>query len=62
MPELRIALTTNDFALASTEMVFVDGSAMRNDFTNAIANPTLDTNVFRWVPPSDYKVTEPLSK
>ena len=62
MPELRIALATNDFSLAATEMVFVDGSAMRNDFTNAILNPALDTNLFRWQPPADYKVTEPLSK
>jgi outer membrane lipoprotein-sorting protein len=62
MPELRIALTTNDFSLASTEMVFVDGSAMRNDFTKAVLNPALDTNAFRWTPPPDYKVTEPLSK
>jgi outer membrane lipoprotein-sorting protein len=62
MPELRIALATNDFSLASTEMVFVDGSAMRNDFTKAVLNPALDTNAFRWTPPPDYKVTEPLSK
>jgi len=62
MPQLKIALATNNFSLASTEMVFVDGSAMRNNFTNAVSNPTLDTNVFRWTPPADYKVTEPLSR
>jgi len=62
MPELRLGLGTNDFALSSTEMVFVDGSSMRNDFTNAIVNPALNTNLFLWHPPADYKVTEPLSK
>jgi outer membrane lipoprotein-sorting protein len=62
MPELRIALDANDFSLTSTEMVFVEGSAMRNDFTNAVLNPALDTNLFHWSPPADYKVTEPLSK
>ena len=62
MPELRIGLAAHDLALASTEMVFVDGSSMRNDFTNAVVNPALDTNLFRWRAPPDYKVTEPLAK
>lgn len=62
MPELRIGLTTNDYLLASTEMVFVDGSTMRNDFTNGIINPSLDKNVFEWTPPAGFKVTEPFSK
>ena len=46
MPELRIGLATNGFSLASTELVFVDGSRMRNDFTNAVLNPALDKNLF----------------
>jgi outer membrane lipoprotein carrier protein len=62
MPELRIGLATNDYALASTEMIFVDGSSMRSDFTNAVVNPALETNFFQWRPPPDYKVTEPLAK
>jgi len=62
MPELRIGLATNDFSLASTELVFVDGSRMRNDFTNAVLNPVLDDNFFKWSPPADYKVTEPFAK
>jgi outer membrane lipoprotein-sorting protein len=62
MPELRIGLTTNDFSLASTELVFVDGSRMRNDFTNAVLNPTLDDKLFDWTPPADFKVTEPFKQ
>jgi outer membrane lipoprotein-sorting protein len=62
MPELKIALATNGYSLASTEMVFVDGSTMRNDFTNSILNPPLDKGLFEWTAPPDYKVTEPLSK
>jgi len=62
MPELRIGLATNDFSLASTELVFVDGSRLRNDFTNALLNPALDKQVFEWTPPADFKVTEPLAK
>jgi outer membrane lipoprotein-sorting protein len=62
MPELRLSLTTNDFSLAGTELVFVDGSRMRNDFTNAVANPVLDEGLFQWKPPPDFKVTEPFAK
>jgi len=62
MPELRIGLAKNDFSLASTELVFVDGSRMRNDFTNEILNPPLDEKSFEWAPPSDYKVTDPFAK
>ena len=62
MPELNIGLTTNDFSLASTELVFVDGSRMRNDFTNAVLNPPLDEKLFKWRPPADFKVTNPFTQ
>jgi outer membrane lipoprotein-sorting protein len=61
IPELRIGLATNDFSLASTELVFVDGSTMRNDFTNAVLNPPLDENFFEWTPPDDFKVINPFA-
>jgi outer membrane lipoprotein-sorting protein len=62
MPELQLALTTNDFSLAGTELVFVDGSRMRNDFTNAVMNPPVDEKLFKWTPPADFKVISPLAK
>jgi len=62
MPQLNLRLATNDFSLASTELVFVDGSTMRSDFTNAVVNPPLDPNLFQWTPPADFKVTNPLDK
>ena len=62
MPELRLGLATNDYALLSTELIFVDGSRMRNDFTNGVVNPTLDPKVFQWIPPADFKVTDPFGK
>jgi len=62
MPELRVSLTTNDFSLAGTELVFVDGSRMRNEFTNAVANGAAGENLFQWKPPADFKVTEPFAK
>lgn len=62
MPELRLGMATNDFSLASTELVFVDGSRLQNNFTNAIMNPALDEKLFKWTPPADYKVTDPFEK
>jgi outer membrane lipoprotein-sorting protein len=62
MKEIRVGLATNDFSLLSTELVFADQSRMRNDFTNAVINPSFDTDVFHWKPGPEFKVTEPLAK
>jgi outer membrane lipoprotein carrier protein len=62
MPELQIDLATNDFSLAATELVFVDGSRLRNDFTNTVLNPPLDEKLFEWTPPADFKVIEPMKR
>ena len=62
MPELRVSLATNDFSLAGTELVFVDGSRMRNDLTNVVMNAPLDETIFQWKAPADFKVTEPFAK
>ncbi len=62
MPELRLGLATNDFSLRSTEMIFVDGSRMRSDYTNAVLNQPLEPERFHWTPPADFKVTTPFNK
>lgn len=62
MKQITVGLATNDFALTSTELTFVDGSKMRNDFTNAVMNPKFDETVFQWRPGVDFKVTEPLGR
>ena len=62
MPELRLGLATNDYSLLSTEMIFVDGSRMRSDYTNAVLNPPLDQALFHWTPPVGFKITEPLAR
>lgn len=62
MKEIRVGLAANDFSLLSTELIFVDGSGMRNEFTNTVLNSTLDAALFDWTPPADFKVTEPLAK
>lgn len=62
MREITVGLATNDFALTATEMVFADGSRMRNDFTNAVLNPKIVDEVFRWQPEADFKIADPLGK
>lgn len=62
MTEIRVGLATNNFSLTSSELVFIDGSRMRNDFTTPVMNPRLDENAFMWKPEADFKVTEPLAK
>ena len=59
---IHVGLATNNFSLTSTELVFADDSRMRNDFTNAKPNPSVDDDLFDWKPDSDFKVFEPLAK
>jgi len=59
LPELTLVVTTNDFALAATELRFADGSRLRNDFTNAVRNPALDPKLFQSHLDGSWKVTEP---
>jgi outer membrane lipoprotein carrier protein len=62
MPELQVNLATNNFSLVGTELVFVDGSRMRSDFTNITVNVPLDKSLFQWKPPADFTVTEPFAR
>ena len=62
MRQITVGLATNDYALTSTELEFVDGSRMRNDFTNAVYNPKVEENIFKWKPGEEFKVTEPLGR
>jgi outer membrane lipoprotein-sorting protein len=62
MKEVVIGLATNDYALTSTEMVLVDGSRMRNDFTNGVMNSGFNLSVFALKPGPEYKVAEPMGK
>lgn len=59
MPRFRIVFGTAAFDLRATELVLGDGSTLRNDFTNAVANPPLDDALFRPEIGADFRVTEP---
>lgn len=56
----EIALTVDavKFSLLATEMKFADGSIMRNDFANAVINPT-DNAPTGYEIPSDFTVARP---
>jgi outer membrane lipoprotein-sorting protein len=60
MPEIRIDFDTKDFSLRASELHFVDGSTMRNDFQNPVLNPPIDEKLFAPEIPADYKNIEPL--
>ena len=62
MPELKVSLAVNDFSLKGTELIFVDGSRMRNEFAHFVTNAVADESLFQWKAPSDFKVTEPFAK
>jgi len=62
MREMRIAFGTNDFALRATELVFADGSTMKNQFTNSVLNASVEPALFSPAIPNDFKVVEPLKK
>ena len=60
MSEISVAVHTNDFSPAWTEMKFSDGSSMRNDFTSGIINPPLHAGLFESNFDTNFTVVEPL--
>lgn len=58
MPRINVLLNTN-LALAGTELVFVDGSRMRNEFNATQTNATV-TGKFDLAVPADFKLVEPM--
>lgn len=60
LPKLRIVLSATHATLQATELVFGDGSSLRNDFSEAQLNPTLDPQTFHLTLGPEITVTEPL--
>ena len=60
MPNLAIDITSQ-MALLGTTMQFVDGSVLKNEFSNQVMNGTVDSSLFEPKIPGDYTVTEPLA-
>lgn len=62
MPRFRIVLAEPDLAIRATEMVFADGSSLRNEFSEIAINPPLDQHLFEPELGPDFKITEPLAR
>jgi outer membrane lipoprotein-sorting protein len=60
LPQVNVLLETNHFSLTGTELLFVDGSKMANQFTHIETNRPITAETFRFQAPADYKVSEPL--
>ena len=60
MPRITIEFDTKDSSLRATELQFADGSSLRNDFSNAVLNPPVDTQQFSPEIPAEFKVVEPM--
>lgn len=60
LTELTVFVATNDVQLRATELVFRDGSRLRNDFTNAVENSLIEAGQFEPALDATWKVTEPL--
>lgn len=58
MPQINVLLSTN-LMLAGTELVFVDGSRMRNDFRNVDTNAEVEGK-FSLTVPTEFKMVEPM--
>ena len=58
MPQINLLLTTN-LLLAGTELVFADGSRMRNEFGNARTNVDVAGRFNLTIPP-EFKLVEPM--
>ncbi|HVK57599.1 MAG TPA: outer membrane lipoprotein carrier protein LolA [Candidatus Kapabacteria bacterium] len=58
MPRINILLTTN-LVLSGTELVFIDGSRMRNDFSNVRTNVDV-AGKFDLTVPATFKLVEPM--
>jgi outer membrane lipoprotein-sorting protein len=61
MPELDIDIR-EDLTLLATSMIFVDGSVLKNEFSNPRKNPAIDEALFQPALGPEYKITEPLSE
>ncbi|HZM04873.1 MAG TPA: outer membrane lipoprotein carrier protein LolA [Candidatus Saccharimonadales bacterium] len=61
MPELTIDISEPDSMLMATAMKFIDGSVLKNEFSNPQMNPKIDDALFHPQLGPEYKITEPLA-
>jgi len=57
-----IEVSAADLSLQATELIFPDGSLMRNEFSNAQIDPEIEEAEFWLEPGVDWQISEPLAK
>lgn len=62
MSQIQIGFHAKDFSPSSTELIFSDGSSMRNDFSHSVLNAVLPRELFEVHLDADTKLVEPLRK
>ncbi len=60
VPDIMIVVSPGDFSLTATELHFVDGTWVRNDFKDAKRNPEMDDADLSPVIDPNWRVSEPL--
>ena len=61
LEQVQLEFHASTLELMATQMSFKDGSTLRNDFSNAVANPAIAEGQFRPEIPTGFKVTTPSS-
>ena len=62
LDRVNVEISTRDFTLLATELVFPDGSTMKNEFIHRRLNPDLDEALFDFEIEEGYTVVNPLQK
>ena len=62
LDRVTVEISTRDFTLLATELIFPDGSTMKNQFIHRQLNPDLDEALFDFEIEEDYTVVNPLQK
>jgi outer membrane lipoprotein-sorting protein len=62
LDRVMLEISTRDFTLLATELIFPDGSTMKNEFIHRRLNPELDEGLFDFEIEEGYTVVNPLQK
>ena len=62
LDRVTVEISTRDFSPLATELVFPDGSTMKNEFIHRRLNPDLDEALFDFEIEEGYTVVNPLQK
>jgi len=60
LTEISVRVYTNDFSPAATELIFSDGSSLRNEFTHGVVNRPIEASRFAVTSDTNFTVVEPL--